>query len=739
MLKQEKIFKQESPRQEQAREALDISGFRESVNQTINKIDQVLEQEDSPEIKQEAEKAREEIITCLGAGEVFNALENANLNNAAEKLELIAEQDIFDPDVIVDRLDKIQDQGASEQEIEYINNIMTALKEKFEESEFIKNNKKKNWMQKKLEKATDSIASFLTSKWIHKSEKNRKKAKIFASALRTVGILAGAGTGMAIAAEMIMPGEAEAMIENNWPEAQDIIQNNPDKLLAYINNSIDPNIASSLFYSYYQIKDNPDIEEILKIAAKASPRTAILSYSDHKSAAALKIATDQDPELAVQFRHSYKDHPEYENIIQKAKKHIQDNIDNKIENAGRKKDRKIEKISTDKSELTELPEHIQNELGFVLEILNHEYTEQEVNDLMQDCEYIIKNKKFILDTAWKETFEKLNNAKDLGEFKKICENIDRVYENRLRNNANRTQEIEIDFAIKVPELNQDKIIEIIQNTYPQRLFSPFNLKKIKFTSGEMGSGINRTPSFFPQKTYILKLSSLETRISENPADRAIAWKDFFRTLSHEGFHSGDSRTNNFLSMKDRIERTRAVIDHINNENSYKSAEMGSNYGLHTFTTERPAFAIEEYLDNPNSPSLSKDDKELCEKFIKQIDPDFNAQLAAEKRNKIIQELQKQSLELIEDSKDLVSTIDALCSINGVNLWISTKDSQIAQQLKNFYLENIDFIKQCNQKGIENIIVTDSESFEAGFDKNRNELILKIDQSLFEWNNLLKTI
>jgi len=124
-------------------------------------------------------------------------------------------QDIFDPDILNEKLGKIKEQGGSEQDIEAINNMIIALKDMFEETELSKSEKQKSKLQKKLEKATDSIANFLTSKWARKPE-NRKKAKVLLNSLRTVGVLAGIGTGLAIGAEMLMPEEAEASQQDDF-------------------------------------------------------------------------------------------------------------------------------------------------------------------------------------------------------------------------------------------------------------------------------------------------------------------------------------------------------------------------------------------------------------------------------------------------------------------------------------------------------------------------------------------
>lgn len=113
-------------------------------------------------------------------------------------------------------------------------------------------------------------------------------------------------------------------------------------------------------------------------------------------------------------------------------------------------------------------------------------------------------------------------------------------------------------------------------------------------------------------------------------------------LTHEAFHLGDMESNLFLTVNERIEIYKKILDRVKSGDRFKSnyVESISNPDKRKEMREK----VKEYFAEIGSTYLSPDyallpeaDRRIVEEFIAKIDPDFDRIEALNKRRKLIGE------------------------------------------------------------------------------------------------------
>lgn len=108
-------------------------------------------------------------------------------------------------------------------------------------------------------------------------------------------------------------------------------------------------------------------------------------------------------------------------------------------------------------------------------------------------------------------------------------------------------------------------------------------------------------------------------------------------LQHEFAHMVDWNGNRIMSIKDRLEFLRKVLQRIEEPNRFisESVELIDHRDgqLKNFkkSSEYWAYVMEEYLKNPDSQKLAREDLDLIKWFLAKTDPDFDAKDALKKR------------------------------------------------------------------------------------------------------------
>lgn len=152
-------------------------------------------------IAQEQSKAAK--IKNMPRGEKFTPRQE---NIEAEQAQI--EEDIFDPNVLNEKLEQMKKEGASEADVEAVSAMMANLKEKFEEAELTR--EERGYIRKMINKVGKFVADTLRRSKCSLDPKNKKNVYILAAGLYSAVLFGGATAGVIGLSEALGYHQAQA-------------------------------------------------------------------------------------------------------------------------------------------------------------------------------------------------------------------------------------------------------------------------------------------------------------------------------------------------------------------------------------------------------------------------------------------------------------------------------------------------------------------------------------------------